>query len=438
VAGTAATAGSCLAAHRERAAVGDQRAFWLIVANGVLVRLYFEVFSPKRVVAAFLTQLTHREWMVGCALAIGPATACLPMLLCSHAMADRQQRMPFYRLGAQLKWISLALTLAFVAWLPGRPWLLAWLFIAMCGVFGLGDAVTGPAFGDIVARTVPSTRRGRLFGLRVAIGGTLAFFAGDLIRRVLSPDSRLGFPANYLLLFAVAFAFLVAAQHCFMRVAEPPLPHPPEARPPLGQYLREAGAVLRGDANALRYSIYRNLSPLGWVPAAFIIPYALDHLHFSAGVVGTLISTSVLASSVSNLVWGSLGDRYGNRLVIVMSSALLLVAAGMLALTPALASLGPGHTLLSWLVAVNALGEVGLTGAGNGQLNYMYDLAPDDQVPLYIGVVTTAAAPMTVIGPLLIGLAAHCYSYLTIFVLGVIFSVAVLAASLAIGEPRRS
>lgn len=419
---------------------GEHRAFWLIVANGVLVRLYFEVFSPKRVVAAFLTQLTHREAMVGLALAIGPATSCLPVLFCSHRMEDKVKRMPYYALGARLKWVSLFLVLVSVLTLSGRPVLLAWVFIGLLGIFGLGDAVGGPAFGDVVARTVAPGRRGRMFGLRVAIGGVLAFFAGDLIRRLLGPDSPWHFPYNYFVLFAAAFAFLVAAQFCFMQVEEPPLDRPREARPPLRDYLRSALELLRRDRNAWGYCLYRNLSPLGWVPAAFIIPYALDRLHFNPSVVGTLVSSGVVCSSVSNLFWGSLGDRHGNRRVLTLSSGLLLLAALTLALTPLVArhypAAGGSHVLLLWLLVVNALGEIGLTGAGNGQLNYLYDLAPDDQVPLYVGAVSTAAAPMMIGAPLLIGFLASRCDFQVVFVLGVVCSVAVVGASLLLGEPR--
>jgi MFS family permease len=405
------------------------------VANGVLFRLYAEVFSPKRVIAAFLTQLVHRPWLVGVALAMGPAAACLPMLAFSYAMEDRPRRMPFYYLGAQLKWISLFITLVAIIVLHARPMALALVFIADLGVFGIGDSVSGPAFGDIVSRTISIGRRGKMFGLRVCIGGTLAIFAGALISRLLGDHSPFGFPYNYFVLFLVAFAFLVAAQFSFMRIAEPPLELPADARPPWREYLRRAAAVLRHDKNAWRYTMYRNLCPLGWVPSAFIIPYALDRLHFSAAVVGLLVSTSVVGSSVSNLAWGSLGDRHGNALVIQLSSVMLLVAAVMLAMTPILADHGLGHGLLWWLVAVNALGEIGLTGEGNGQLNYLYDLAPDDRVPLYIGVVTTAAAPMMIFGPLLIGWAAGRYDYFTVFVVGVIFSVAVLLSTTRLSDP---
>lgn len=428
--------GASIQARLRRVFADEHRAFWLIVANGVLARLFFEVFSVKRVIAAFLTELTHREWMVGVALAVGPLTSCVPVLLFSHAMEHRSARKPFYRLGAQIKWIAQFILLASVLLLPRHPVLLAWMLITMVAIYGLGDAVSLPAFGDIVARSVPAWRRGRLFGLRVAIGGTLAFLAGDLIRRMLGAGSPVAFPYNYFVLFLTAFFILLGAQYCFLRVEEPPLERPAPARMPLRAYLRHAGATLRGDRNAWRYALYRNLSPIGWLPAAFIVPYALDRLHFNAGVVGVLTSTAVIASSASNLGWGSLGDRRGNRAVLALSSLLLLVAAVLLALTPLVALHGSQRDLLVWLVVVNAVGEVGLVGMGNGQLNYLYDLAPDDQVPLYVGAVTTAAAPMAVLAPLLIGAAVHRFDYDVVFVLGVVFSAAVLLASLALGEPR--
>ncbi|MBI5833418.1 MAG: MFS transporter [Armatimonadetes bacterium] len=419
-----------------RAFSAEYRDFWLIVANGVLVRLYFEVFSPKRVVAAFLTELTHREWMVGLALAAPTVFSCLPMLFFSHRMETEPRRMPFYARGARIKWVSQFALLFAVVMLPRYPMVLALFFVAMCGLFGLGDAMGGPAFGDVVARTIVPHRRGRMFGLRVALGGVLAFFVGGLISRCLDPRLGLPFPNNYLLLFGTAFAFLVAAQFCFMRVDEPPLESVPEQTQPLADYLRSALVVLRSDVNVRRFCIYRNLSPLGWVPAAFIIPYALGRLHFPPSVVGTIVSTSVVASSVSNLFWGSLGDKRGNSLVLRYSSLFLLLAAASLAVTPLLVGQVTQGTLLTWLVASNAIGEVGLVGMMNGQLNYLYDLAPDDQVPLYVGTVATAAAPMLIFAPLLIGWAAGRFDYIVIFTFGLVFSLAVWISTFGLGEPR--
>ncbi len=425
------------AARWRRAFSAEYRDFWLIVANGVLVRLYFEVFNPKRVVAAFLTELTHREWMVGLALAAPTVFSCLPMLLFSHRMETEPRRMPFYARGARIKWVSQFALLLAVATLASHPFGLALFFVAMCGLFGLGDAMGGPAFGDVVARTILPRRRGRMFGLRVAIGGLLAFFVGGLISRCLGPSFGLRFPYNYLLLFGTAFAFLVAAQFCFMRVDEPPLASVPSEHPPLREYLRSAARVLRGDRNVFRFCIYRNLSPLGWVPAAFIIPYALTRLHMPATVVGTVVSTSVLASSVSNLFWGSLGDKRGNSLVLRWSSLFLLVAAAQLAITPLLVGQVAPTQVLWWLVVANAVGEIGLTGMNNGQLNYLYDLAPDDQVPLYVGTVATAAAPMLIIAPIAIGWAAGRFDYAVIFCVGLMFSLAVWISTFGLGEPRR-
>ena len=397
-----------------RAFSPEFRDFWLIVGNGVLFRLYFEVFNPKRVIAAFLTELTGQEWVVGLALAAPVLFAAVPTLYYSYRMETAPQRMPYYALGARIKWMSQLALLLSVFLLAGNPLLLALLFVVTYGAFGLGDAMGIPAFGDVVARTILPRRRGRLFGFRVAIGGVLALAIGVLISWALRDPP----PLAFLLLFGIAFVFLVAAQFMFMRVHEPALRHQLEAPPPLRRYLGNAWRMMLADRNARYYILYRNLSPLASTPAAFLIPYALKELGMSGAVVGYIVTTSVIASSISNLFWGSMGDRRGNHQVIRSSTLWLLVSAIGLALTPLLVGRIGAGWLLGWLLLVNMIGEVSLVGMGNGGINYQYDLAPDDRVPVYVAAINTAAAP--------------------VFWCGVGFSLVAFLGTLQLGDPRQT
>ncbi|HAZ63219.1 MAG TPA: hypothetical protein DCZ72_06375 [Armatimonadetes bacterium] len=421
-----------------RAFSPEFRDFWLIVGNGVLFRLYFEVFNPKRVIAAFLTELTGQEWVVGLALAAPVLFAAVPTLYYSYRMETAPQRMPYYALGARIKWMSQLALLLSVFLLAGNPLLLALLFVVTYGAFGLGDAMGIPAFGDVVARTILPRRRGRLFGFRVAIGGVLALAIGVLISWALRDPPPLAFPFNYLLLFGIAFVFLVAAQFMFMRVHEPALRHQLEAPPPLRRYLGNAWRMMLADRNARYYILYRNLSPLAWTPAAFLIPYALKELGMSGAVVGYIVTTSVIASSISNLFWGSMGDRRGNHQVIRSSTLWLLVSAIGLALTPLLVGRIGAGWLLGWLLLVNMIGEVSLVGMGNGGINYQYDLAPDDRVPVYVAAINTAAAPVQILAPLAIGAALMVWGYALVFWAGVGFSLVAFLGTLQLGDPRQT
>ncbi|MCC7493019.1 MAG: MFS transporter [Fimbriimonadaceae bacterium] len=417
-------------------------AFWLIVLNGVLFQLSFALFDPRRVVAAFLTDLTGREWLVGLAIAIQPTSMTLPQLYASHQVADGRPRMPYYIRGAAVRWVGTWLAVLAVVTLHRQTLLLATLFLLLIGVIGAGTGLGVVAFGDIVIRTVPAHRRGRLFGLRIALGSLLALAMGGLVKRVLSPSFPWPFPYNYALLFAISAVILMLAQACFMRVQEPPVEPRPRPAEHFGGYLRHAWRVLRRDPNAQRYILYRLVAPAGWVPVSLSVPYAMKVLGFGAQVVGWFMIASVLAAAASNVVWARLSDRVGNRVCIRLGTACVVTGVGLMALTPligeAVAGSGPNSVVLIWLIAVNALSEVGQTGVNLGGLNYTYELAQGPEAPLYIGALQSFSAPALAITPPLMALLAQRHGYPAIYVLGLLLGAMALYTTLLLREPRRA
>ena len=97
------------------------------------------------------------------------------------------------------------------------------------------------------------------------------------------------------------------------------------------------------------------------------------------------------ASIASNLVWGRVSDRHGNRLqiritnLIGLSIPLLALATTAARQTPGLAGgwLAHGYTLL--FVALGAF----RAGSGLANSNYLLDLAPPGEQPLYLGFTNT-------------------------------------------------
>lgn len=418
----------------------EHRPFWLIVANGAIFQLSLALFDPRGVVAAFLMDLTGSSALVGVALAVGPASTTLPQLYESHVLADGRRRMPHYIKGAHTRWGAFACIIAATVLLHRHATLLAWLFLIGVTVVGFGTGIGIVSFGDILTRTVPPHRRGRLFGLRVAIGSVLAFAAGGLIDSLLGSRSPLPFPYNYAVLFAFSGLFLMMAQFCFMRVEEPE-PEPSE-RPAdtFWSFVRHVIAVIRHNRNASRYLLYRNLAPVAWTPVAFAVPFAMKELQLSAGVVSWFVVAGVVAATSSNVFWAWLSDRVGNRSLLRLGSAVSMVGVGLLALTPLIDGQVPGGTMpwaLVWLLAVYALAEMGRIGVQIGSLNYIYELGSGPDVPMYIGSMNTFSAPALLLSPLLMGRLAETYGFTMINLIGMIFGAWALLLTVKLHEPRR-
>lgn len=419
----------------------EHRAFWLIAVNGILFQLSWALFDARYVVAAFLTTLTGREWVVGLANSIQATAMMLPQLYASHLVSDGRARMPLYVRGAQIRWIALGVITFGVLALAHYRTLTAVLFLTMIGVMGMGVGLGVVAFGDIVTRTVQPHRRGRLFGVRLTIGGLLSFVLGLLVKWLLSDHSPLGWPANYALLFGVSLLFLITAQLCFMRIEEPPCERRTRPAATFRQFVAHAARVLREDRAARRFACYRLLTPIAWSPMLFITPYMMNRFGFSDDVVGPLVSSGVVAGALSNVLWAALSDRVGNRIVIRLGASLAVLSIAMLAAAPEIMQRfdGPsvGPVTFYWLLVANGLVQMCVMAGSLAGLNYLYELAPRDEVPLYVGLLNTITAPVTAIAAPLAGWLAGRYSYELIFIAGALAGLAAVGTTLRLDEPRQ-
>ena len=116
--------------------------------------------------------------------------------------------------------------------------------------------------------------------------------------------------------------------------------------------------------------------------------------------------------------WGPLGDRLGNKHMMVASSVVWLVALGAALLSSA-----------AWgFYVVFALMGFGSAGSVIADLNITMEFGPEAERPTYIGLMRTITGPALLIAPLLGGWIAQEWSYPTLF--GVSLSLA--AAGLAL------
>lgn len=418
----------------------QHRAFWLIVLNGVLFQLSWALFDARYVVAAFLTTLTGHEWVVGLANSIQATSMMLPQLYASHQVADGRPRMPYYIRGAHIRWTAMAILVIGVLALARFQVALAVLFLGMLAMMGFGVGLGVVAFGDIVTRTVAPHRRGRCFGLRLALGGLGSTVLGVMVRWLLADGSPFGWPYNYALIFLVSLLFLFTAQLFFMRIDEPPSERRPRPAESFRGFVRHALRVLRDDRAAARYALYRLLDPLATAPMLFITPYMMNRFGFRDDVVGPLVSTGVVAGALSNVVWASVSDRVGNRAVLRGAAMLVLLSLAMLAAAPHVMARydggEPGRLTFAWLLGSNAVVQVCMTAINLGRLNYLYELAPPGEVPLYVGLLNTITSPVTAIAPPLVGFMAGRAGYEPVFVVGLTVALWGLLLTLRLDEPR--
>jgi len=403
-------------------------AFILGVTNGVLFNLADAVLGGTTVLPIFISRITASKVLIGLAGTMANAGLFMPQLVVANLIGHMKRRMPVYTWSAAVR-IGTIWAIALLVALAGHAssaFLLAG-FMVLYAAYCLAGGVANIPFMDIVARTVPSERRGTFFGARLFLGGVASALAGIGVKNILASKP---FPESFAVLFIATAVVVTAALISFCLIREPAGP-PGEGRIPFREFLRKGPFLLKNVRSYRLLLVVRILLAVWGMPLPFYVIYAEERLALAPGDVGVLLSIQMVGMLLSNILWGYLSNRRGNKIVLEMVSAVAVFC-------PALALLGvrfvPGLPLVAFGPVFFLIGA-SWGGLGLGYNNYLLDVSPADQRPAYLGFMNTFLAPallLSAVGGLIIDKA----SYEVLFLIAGAAGLAALVFAHQMEEPR--
>jgi len=412
-----------------------RRNFSLGVLNGAFFNLFSALLDPSLVLSWFVSQLTTSNFLIGLIMPIQSGGWLLPQLVVSGYLQRRQRKLPFYaRMAGARVAIWGLMTLA--VFLIEDPAVLLVVFFTLLAAYSLTAGLAGICFVDIVAKAIPATRRGAFFGWRRFSGGFLALGGSLLVKVILDERRGLAFPDNYAILFLLSFFTLCLAMGSFILTVEPLEPVSKE-RVTLGGQFRRALDLPRRDTSYRRFLTMRLLLMGAEIATPFYIVYAKRALSVSVSMVGVYLTGATLAGFASNLLWGRISDRRGNKLLLVLSSSLgLLIPLTALSIGP-LANLLPGlREFAPGLFALVFVLSGGYkSGTMIGNLNFLLEIAPPDDRPLYVGFTNTVMG-IALLASSVGGLIVDITGFTVLFSLALAFYAVALFLTLKLQEPR--
>lgn len=405
------------------------RTFLLGVVNGVLFNLAEALVGGTTVLPTFISTLTESKVLIGLSGTMGNAGWLMPQLVVANLIQHVERKKPVYVWAGIVRIICIWGIALMVAFLAGtRAGLFLVLFFVFYSIYTLAAGVAGIPFMDIVGKAVPSTRRGTFFGARLFFGGIASALAGLFVRDVLATRS---FPANYTVLFLTASAVITVAIISFCLASEPQVVSR-ERRMPFSRFLLKGPFLLKNVRSYRWMLIVRVMLGVWGMALPFYVIFARERLGFEASSVGIFLSIQMVGMIVSNVLWGTLSNRIGNKIVIELVSAVAIVS--------------PVLTLLSdfypWLQGTLGFGIVffflgfTLSGIRLGYYNYMLDVSPEAERPTYLGFMNTFIAPVLLlssVGGFVIERTSFEVLFLTVIGAGII----ALLFSVQLEEPRR-
>jgi len=410
-----------------------RRNFILGVLNGALFHFSNALISPSLVLPLFVRYLTDSHLLVGLIPSIQEAGWFLPQLVASRYVQHRPRKKVYYSAAAVVRAASWGLlTIALFA-LGGSRLLLLAIFFSLLVVFSFSGGVAGISFMDIVGKAIPVTRRGAFFGSRNFFGGILAFMGGFIVKYALD-QSGYPFPANFGLLFALSFLALSVALFFFTQVVEPVEPvH--EGEVALLQQFRRALEIVENDARYRRFLSLRLCLMATQMATPFYILYARDRLGIPEGMVGLYLSAMTVVSVGSNLIWSRISDRRGNKLLIQIASIVGLSIPLSALLIPHLSGLfSPGSLGYLFGVVFALLGSY-TAGARIGNINFLLEISPAAERPIYLGFTNTLLG-MALLASTVGGVIVEVAGFGILFSFTLAFYALAIGLSLTLRDPR--
>lgn len=364
--------------------------------NGSLFMFGSAFLDPSTVLPVFIKRFTDSDFIVGLAGSLQRAGWHLPQLPLAGYLERRPYKLPVY---LKANAVRMSLMLAFLPILAllavEHPSLVLLSFLLLFGLGALFGGVAGLPFTDIVGKTIPRRLRGPFYAIRFFFGaGLLSISAGFIVKHFLEQTDAFPFPQNYLWIFGIALSLMIVGIICYAFVKEPPGKAASSGRG-VRDVFSEIPEILKRDVNYRQLIVSRLLvSGIGF-SLPFYIVLARERFGLAEGATGVFLAMQTLGATLSNLPWGWLSSRRGNRLVIRLSAYAIgivpLYALGLIAMQNVAHNSGTDLSNPMWLfLPIFFLMGGAMTGSFVGYNSMLLDIAPDDRRPTYIGITNTA------------------------------------------------
>jgi len=353
--------------------------FAVIVANS-LTKLGDELANPKTVLAWLLNFVGAPVYLIGMLVPIRESGSMLPQLVIAAVIRQMAVRKWVWVLGSVLQ-------CAAVVGMGAAAWMLSgaaagWTIIGLVVVFSLSRGLCSVAYKDVLGKTIPKTRRGRLSGVAASVSGVIALGAGLFFLFIENGSPS---PAFFGALIAGAGLLWLLGAATFATLRE--FRGETEGG---GNSLAEAFRSLRlfrDDPDFTRFVVVRALMLCSALTAPYYVVLGTGGKEPDLATLGMFILANGLASTVSGPFWGRLADRSSRR--VMMAGAAIAAGLGILAFCAA--TFAPSLKETAWLFAI-AFFVLGIAHSGVrlGRKTYIVDLAGGNKRTDYVAVSNTA------------------------------------------------
>jgi len=353
--------------------------FFLQVTAQFLTKLGDAIANPKTVLAWLMSALAAPAAFTAFLVPIRESGSLIPQLFIAAWVRRQAVRKWTFVLGCVLQGLAVAGMGVVAVTLEGSK--AGTALLAALVLFSLSRGLCSVASKDVLGKTVPKTRRGRVSGwseflagiVTIAVGATLLLGTGS------DPDMT-----RWLILLACAAALWMLAAGTYATIREYP-----GATEGGGNAIAEALqrlSLLRTDLEFRHFVIARSLLLCSALSAPFFILLAHQNTAGAILTLGLFVIADGIAGLVSAPFWGKFADISSRRVMIISGAGAALTGLGLVAVVhwfPALAGQPWLYPVFFFLLSVSH------SGVRMGRKTYIVDLAGGNKRTDYVSVSNT-------------------------------------------------
>ncbi|WP_041523734.1 MFS transporter [Gilvimarinus agarilyticus] len=349
--------------------------FLRLIFTHFLSKLGDACANPKIVLPWLLESLAAPAYLLGFLVPIRESGSLLPQLVLASYVRRLPIRKYAWSLGALLQGVCVLAMAAVAMLLEGAA--AGFSIVGLLVVFSLARGLSSVAAKDVLGKTIPKKRRGRVNGWSASAAGLVTVVLAVVLIMQQGSDNEL---KSATLLLILAGGLWLLAAFWFLRVKE----YAGEVSGG-GNALTEAIKrlnILINDAPFRRFVIARALLLCSALTAPYYVALGQQHLSGQSALLGYFILASGLASLLSAPFWGRFADVSSRRVMIWAA----IISAGLGVVVFLLDVFEVGLAQLFMLPLLYFLLTVAHQGVRVGRKTYVVDLAEGNRRTDYVAV----------------------------------------------------
>lgn len=300
-----------------------KRNFILMFLDSIFFTNAMTFISVNAVITYFLSTLGASTFEIGLANALVSIGAFASQPIYAKKAMNLTLKLASF---VQILMAQRIFFLLFICTIPifavSHPRLMVFLFLLCWGIFNWFVGSYGPFYMSVFAKMIAEQQRGKLRGFSAGLGNLFALGAAVLTGILLK---NVPFPYNYTIIFAIGAIILIADALLFAAMKEEPDEVTP-VRINYFQYFAAIPGAFRENKKFMVIVISFAFMMITQVTLAYYVLYAVRIFGAGASEVALFTGITGLVNIIGSVFFGMMADRYGHRLILLISSALGAVA----------------------------------------------------------------------------------------------------------------